>query len=155
MTKTMSLVVGAAMLFGGTAAAQSAAPSPQRQIQPLLDEMQVAANAHDTDRFLAAYLHDSTLVLVFNGVVTTGFDQVRSLQLKWWNNGRSDVVYRKLGPTGFRVLTPDIVLAIDTMASSRSDSTGTVHTGEFAVTMIWEKRPEGWRIVHAHESSVR
>ena len=154
MTKALLLVVGAGILLGGNVEAQSVT-SPERQIQPLLDEMQVAANAHDTDRFLAVYLHDSTLVLVFNGVVTTGYAQVRSLQLKWWNNGKSDVAYRRRGPTGFRVLTPDIVLATDTMASSRSDSTGAVHTGEFAVTMVWEKRPEGWRIVYAHESTVR
>jgi uncharacterized protein (TIGR02246 family) len=155
MMKTMVLAGWAGILLGGTAHAQSAAVSPPGQIEPLLAEMLVAANAHDTDRFLAAYLHDSTLVLVFNGVVTTGFTRVRALQLKWWDNGKSNVGYRKRGPTGFRVLTPDIVLATDTLASTRTDSAGVVHTGEFAVTMVWERRPEGWRIVHAHESTVR
>lgn len=154
MTKSACLLA-AVTLLPGVVRAQSAATSPRRQIQPLLDAMEVAARTHDTDRFLAPYLHDSTLVLVFNGVATKGFDQVRALQLKWWNNGKSDVVYRKRGPTGFEVLTPGIVVATDTMSSSRTDSAGVVHGGDFAVTMVWQKRPEGWRIVYAHESTVR
>lgn len=156
MTRTAWLLAAAVLLAGSPAHAQSTAASPQRQIQPWLDSMVVAAKVHDTDRFLAPYLHDSTLVLVFNGVVTRGFDAVRALQLKWWNNGRSDVAYAKRGPTGFRVLTPDVVIATDTMSSSRTDSAGVLHTGgNFAVTMVWQKRPEGWRIVYGHESTVR
>jgi ketosteroid isomerase-like protein len=148
-------LLAAITLLPGVARAQSAAPSPQQQIQPLLNAMEVAARTHDTDRFLAPYLHDSTLVLVFNGVVTRGFDQVRALQLRWWNNGKSDVTYRKRGPTGFEVLTSGIVVATDTMSSSRTDSSGVVHSGDFAVTMVWQKRAAGWRIVYAHESTVR
>lgn len=57
------------LLIGTGAAAQSASPGSAGQLQSILDGMMVAANAHDTDRFLAPYLHDSTLVMVFNGMV--------------------------------------------------------------------------------------
>ena len=144
------------VLLAGGARAQSVPSSPQqREIQPLLDQMMVAANAHDADRFLAAYLHDSTLVFVFNGVVTVGFDNVRALQLKWWNGGKSDVVYSHAGPTDFLVLAPDVIVATQPLASRRTTAAGEVQTGEFAVTMVWQKQRRGWRIVRVHESTVR
>jgi len=128
---------------------------PQREIEPLLDDQLVAANAHDTDRFLSAYLHDSTLVLVFNGVVTTGFTAVRDLQLKWWNNGKSDVVYSERGPATFRALGPDAVVVTQSLASRRAGADGAVVTGTFTATSVWQKLPQGWRLVLAHESTAR
>lgn len=62
------------LLLGPGAAAQSRPSAAERELQPLLQEMLVAANAHDTDLFLAPYVHDSTLVMVFNGMVVVGYD---------------------------------------------------------------------------------
>jgi Calcium/calmodulin dependent protein kinase II Association. len=147
-------VVCGGLLLGRPAAAQSRPAAAERQLQPLLEEMLVAANAHDTDRFLKPYVHDSTLVMVFNGMVIVGFDSVRTLQLKWWNNGRSDVVYSRRGPARIAVLSPGAVVVTDPLRSARADSAGVVHTGDFAATSVWQKRPEGWRIVAVHESTV-
>jgi ketosteroid isomerase-like protein len=141
-------------LIGSAVAAQSPAPAAVRQVQPLLEEMMVAANAHDTDRFLARYVHDSTLVMVFNGMIVVGYDSVRALQLKWWNGGRSDVVYTRRGTPRFTVLGSGAVVVTDPLRSQRTDSTGVVRTGDFAATSVWQKRPEGWRIVAVHESTV-
>jgi len=121
----------------------------------MLDELMLAANAHDTDRFLAAYLHQPALVFVFNGVVTKGWDALEALQLKWWNNGKSDVVYTQRGSSEFTVLGPDAVVVTNPLGSRRTLPNGQASTGEFTVTMVWQKRPEGWRIVQAHESTVQ
>jgi hypothetical protein len=40
------------------------------------------------------------------------------------------------------------------VALFRTLPNGESSTGEFAVTMVWQKLHEGWRIVQAHESSV-
>jgi uncharacterized protein (TIGR02246 family) len=138
----------------GAARAQSA-PSPQREIAPLLDSQVVAANAHDTDRFLKDFLHDSTLVQVFNGQVTRGYAAIRALQLKWWHNGRSDVVYRRAGPPSYLVLDPRAVVVTVPLASQRTGGDGKVVRGTFTVTMVWQKRAEGWRVVYQHESTAR
>lgn len=148
-----ALVFGC-LLIGTGAAAQAAPPGSARQVLPILDEMMVAANAHDTDRFLAPYIHDSTLVMVFNGMVVTGYDSVRALQLKWWNGGHSDVVYTRRGAPRFTVLGPGAVIVTDALRSQRTDSAGVVRTGDFAATSVWQKRAEGWRIVAVHESTV-
>jgi ketosteroid isomerase-like protein len=149
--------IGALLMLGApaaaqSAAAQSAATAPERELLPLRREMMLAANAHDTDRFLASYLHDTTLVMVFNGVVVAGYDSVRALQLKWWNNGRSDVVYTSQGAPRFTVVSPGAVVVTETLRSQRTDSTGVIKRGDIAVMSIWQKRPEGWRIVAVHES---
>ncbi len=152
---SLAAAAGLALLAAPGIPAQSAGRSPEAAIRPWLDSLLVAANAHDTDRFLTPYLHDSTLVMVFNGTVTTGYDQVRALQLKWWNNGRSDVVYSRPGPTTFRVLAPNAVVVTDVMASRRTAVDGSVASGTFALTMVWQKLPQGWRIVAVHESTAR
>lgn len=138
-------------LVSGTGAAQT----PDEQIQPLLDSMQLAANAHDTDRFLSSYLRGPDLVFVFNGAIIRGWDALREQQLIWWKNGASDVVYSAHGAPVFTDLSPDVVVVTSPLASHRTMADGTVNSGEFVVTMIWQKRTEGWRVVAAHESTRR
>jgi uncharacterized protein (TIGR02246 family) len=136
----------AAVVFAGVIQAQ------QGTVQPLLDDLLPAANAHDTDRFLKGYAHDSTLVFVYNGVVTTGFANVRDIQLKAWAN--TDVVYSQRGPITKTVLAPDIVVVTDPLSSRRTGPDGQAKTGDFTVTMVCQRRGGAWRIVYVHESSV-
>ena len=134
------------------AAAQS---SPQAQIEPMLAEQMAAANAHDTDRFLKDYVHDSTLVMTFNGMILPGFDSVRTMQLKWWNHGKSDVHYSAAGAPMFTVLGPRAVVVTQPLRSERTDSTGAKKTGDFVATSVWHKRSDGWKVVAVHESTAR
>src|SRR5271167_931269 len=103
----MKMLFGAAIgcvMFTRIAGGQ-AAPAG---LQPVLDDLLPAANAHDTDRFLASYLHDSTAVFVYNGVVITGFSAIRELQVKAW--AKSDVVYTQHGAMRITTVTPDVVV---------------------------------------------
>jgi ketosteroid isomerase-like protein len=135
--------------------AQPATSPAVRAIEPLLNQQMQAANAHDTDRFLAAYVHDSTFDLVFNGQVIHGFAAVRAQQLQWWNNGQSDVVYTERAPAVFTVVSPSVVLVIQELSSRRTLPTGGTAGGDFVATTVWQKRSDGWRVVQAHESTAR
>ncbi len=149
-------LVGAVLLgLAARGAAAQTAPSPAEQIAPLLDSQVVAANAHDADRFLKTFVHDSTLVQVFNGEVTLGYPAVRALQLQWWQNGRSDVVYRRAAPPAFLVLDSGAVVVTQPLTAERAGADGRVTSRTIAVTMVWQKRPEGWRVAYQHESSAR
>ncbi|HEY8309244.1 MAG TPA: nuclear transport factor 2 family protein, partial [Gemmatimonadaceae bacterium] len=117
-------------------------------------EMMTAANAHDTDRFMGAYMRDPSFVFVINGTVMNGWDAVRAQQLKWWNNGRSDVVYSYVGEPEFTVLSSDAAVVTERMSARRTLANGQTTTGELAVTMMMQKRPEGWRAVQVHESTA-
>jgi ketosteroid isomerase-like protein len=134
--------------LAGIAGAQS-----PHGLQPVLDDLLPAANAHDTDRFLASYLHDSTIVFVFNGVAATGFATIRTLQLAAW--AKTDVVYSQRGPMTVVALSPDVAVVTDLLSARRTLPTGEVKTGDLTVSMVCQKRPEGWRIVYVHESTVR
>jgi uncharacterized protein (TIGR02246 family) len=153
--KMYGAAIIACALASSVGVAQSAPLPAQREIQALIDEQVLAANAHDTDRFLAAYLHDSTLVFVFNGMVVNGFTNLRQLQFKAWNSPKTDAVYTVRGPDSYTALSPSVVLATSLLASRRTQPTGEVQTANLVVTMVWQKRPEGWRIVQAHESTSR
>ncbi len=69
-------------LFGMAFAQAEPKPSVKDQILALLTEQLVAANAHDTDRFLATYLHSPELVVIANGRIIRGWDSLRGQQLK-------------------------------------------------------------------------
>lgn len=150
MKTTAWTVLCLSLLAPGLALAQSSA---EREIQPLLHEQMLAANAHDTDRFLATYLHDPALVFVINGRVIRGFDSLREQQLKWWN--QSDVVYREQAPPQFLRLDDDSILVTEQLASRRTGPDGKPMDGTFAVSGVWRRGRDGWRVIYAHESSVR
>lgn len=140
----------------GVAQSDSASISSQvrKEIQPLLTEMMAAANAHDTDRFMEAYMRDPSFVFVINGTVMNGWDAVRAQQLKWWNNGKSDVVYSYVGAPEFTVLGSNAAVVTERMSARRALENGQTTAGELAVTMTMQKRAEGWRAVQVHESTL-
>lgn len=146
MRLTLGAAAVAAVVFAGVIHAQ------QGTVQPLLDDLLPAANAHDTDRFLKGYVHDSTLVFVYDGMVTTGFANVRDMQLKAW--AKTDVVYSQRGPMTETVLGPDIVVVTDPLAARRTGANGETKASDFTVTMVCQRRGGAWRIVYVHESSV-
>lgn len=134
------------------ASGQTASGQTAPALHAVLDSLLPAANAHDTDRFLASYLHDSSLVMIYNGRATVGYDHVRAEQVKAWAN--SDVVYRQRAPMHITWLNRDLVVVTDLLRAERTLPTGEVRRTNVAVTMVCERRPGGWRIVHVRESTA-
>jgi len=98
MKKFVSVAVMAFVgLAGGSACAQSAASSAEQAIRPVMTKMFKAANAHDTDAFMAAMVHNPKLVFAINGEVIRGWDALHAQQMKWWKNGKSDAKYVQNG----------------------------------------------------------
>jgi ketosteroid isomerase-like protein len=135
------------------ARADSSLANARAEIEPLFQRMQTTANAHDVDGHLAAYVRDSTLVFVINDRSIRGFAALREQQSEWWQGGKSDVVYRVEGEADYRMPAPGVVVQTYFLTSHRTLADGAARDGRVAVTAIWQKRPEGWRIIYAHESS--
>jgi ketosteroid isomerase-like protein len=138
--------------LAGFASSPSAA---QQQIQALLDQQMLAANAHDTDRFLASYLHGPELIFMLDGLtpdptVIHGFAALRTQQLKWWQ--KTDAVYRANGPVQFQPIGPDAEIVTEPLASRRTSPSGQAVDSPFVITMVWKRTPAGWRVLYAHES---
>ncbi len=153
--KLLLPILGACILFAGCAPVKTDAPSAQRQIQPLMDAMAVAANAHDTDAYMAFYQHSPSLIFAIDGRIIRGWDALHAQQLIWWKNGKSDVVYTPSVAPEFEVLTPDLVVSTQMLSSRRTAPDGKISTGTFVVTSVWKRLPQGWRIVYGHESWAR
>jgi ketosteroid isomerase-like protein len=152
MKPGISCVFATCLCAAAFAPAQSSNPSVAQHILPLLHEQEVAANAHDTDRFLATYLHDPSLVFIFNGQIIQGFDTLHKQQLKWWKSGKSDVVYTEQAQPDIVALDARTALVTQRLASHRTMPGGSPHDDRFVVTSIWKKLPAGWRVTYCHES---
>jgi len=146
-----------AFLVPAVAAAQSAddLASARAEITPLFAEMQAAAKVHDTDRHLAFYAREPSLLFIINDQRITGWETLRIKQRQWWNDGRSDVVYTPMGEPDYRMLGPGLVVVTYFLTSRRTLASGEIRVSGFGISAIWQKRPEGWRIIYAHESAVQ
>jgi ketosteroid isomerase-like protein len=146
--------LGVPALVSMMAAAIATAQSSQSSIAPMMDELMAAANAHDTDRYLAPFLHDSTMVFIVNTVVINGYSTLRDLQWKAWNSPKTDATYSRRAPDRYVVLRPTLVLSTSLLGSSRTAPTGETKKTEMVVTMLWQLRGDGWRIIETHESTA-
>jgi uncharacterized protein (TIGR02246 family) len=145
-------IAGSESVWAGDAAAYSNAASAE--IAPLLAEMGAAANAHDVERHVGFYAHDASVVFIFNGEPTIGWDAIREKQREVWKNGTSDVVYTMKGKPTFLVPAPGLVVTTIFLKSRRTMPNGQISDGEFAISSLWQKRPEGWRVIYSHESTA-
>lgn len=115
----------------------------------------LAANAHDTDRFLATYLHSAELIFIANGQIFRGWKNLRDQQLKWWKNGKSDVAYTEQTEPEITSLDSQTALVTEQVTAHRTSPDGKPTTGEFIFSSIWRKEPAGWRVIYGHESWAR
>lgn len=153
MKKMFAVVVmfGAALIAGG-ACGQSVSSPAEHAIRPAMAKMFNAANAHDTDAFMAAMVHGPSLVFAINGEVIHGWDALHAQQLKWWDNGKSEAKYVQNGAPAFMALGPDVEIVTWPLVGSGSAHSGKAITSAFVVTYVWQRLPQGWCIVYGHES---
>jgi uncharacterized protein (TIGR02246 family) len=126
-----------------------------KEVAPLLAQMGAAANAHDVERHLGFYAHDDSVVFIFNGEPTIGWEAIREKQREIWRNGTSDVVYTMQGKPTFLVPATGLVVTTIFLKSRRTTANGQIADDAFAVSSLWQKRPEGWRVIYSHESTTR
>lgn len=122
---------------------------------PLLAELDASANAHDTDRHMAAYAKDPALTFVFNGEVIRGWDALREQQRRWWNDGKATGSYRYLDGGIVESLADDLGMTTVLIAARKAASDGEVIERTLAYSALWRRRSDGWRIIFAHESSTK
>ena len=128
--------------------------SVRAEVSAALANMGAAANAHDVDRHVGFYAHDDSTILISDGEPIIGWDTIRTKQRKWWSNGQTDVVYTVQGKPEVRVLKSDLAVTTLLMTSRRTGPDGAVKEGRLAVSAVWQKRLDGWRVIYSHESTT-
>jgi beta-aspartyl-peptidase (threonine type) len=114
----------------------------------ILRSQQTAWNRGDLDAFLEGYWHSPELTFSGSGGIARGWDGVLARYEKSYPD-RATMGQLEFSDLEFRFLGPDAALVLGRWHLTREK--GNIG-GVFS--LVWQRFPEGWRIVHDHTSAV-
>ena len=157
MTKSIRLVVaGAALVLlfaigvrtGRQTKAADAREADKAAITAVLDRQQKAWNRGDVDAFLLGYWHSPELTFSGSSGVSRGWDGVMARYKKNYPD-QAAMGHLDFSELEYRFLGPDAALVLGRWHLNRDKGDA---GGVFS--LVWQRLPEGWKIIHDHTSSV-
>lgn len=124
------------------------------EILPLLTAMHAAANERDAEKHVSFYARDASLLFIINDEKIVGYEAVLAKQRQWWRKGKTGVEYKMVGEPDFTMPARGLVMVTYFLTSSRTLPNGKIGSTGYGISALWQKRPDGWRIIYAHESTV-
>ncbi len=118
-------------------------------INAVLKAQQAAWNRGDVEAFLTGYWHSTELTFSGSNGVARGWDGVVARYKKNYPD-RDSMGELDFSDLEIRFLGPDAALVLGKWHLKR-ETAGDVG-GVF--TLVWEKFPDGWKIIHDHTSTV-
>jgi uncharacterized protein (TIGR02246 family) len=145
LSLTISLLLSSARL---PAAAESRETDKQA-ITKVLNDQQSAWNRGDVEAFLQGYWHSPELTFSGSNGIARGWDGVLARYKKTYPD-RAAMGQLDFSQLEFRFLGPDAALVLGQwhLAREKGDIGG-------VFTLVWQRFPEGWRIIHDHTSAVQ
>ena len=148
----ISLCLGTVILTMG--ANRSASPAPDNldadrsSILEVLQNQQASWNKGDVDAFLEGYWHSPELTFSGSSGIARGWDAVRARYRKNYGD-RVTMGHLEFSDLQFRFLGPDAALVLGHwhLTRAKGDIGG-------VFSLVWQRFPEGWRIIHDHTSAV-
>jgi uncharacterized protein (TIGR02246 family) len=120
----------------------------RQAISAVLNAQQTAWNRGDVDAFLVGYWHSPELTFSGSSGVVRGWDGVLARYKKNYPD-RAAMGQLDFSDLEFRFLGPDAALVLGRWHLKRErDDLGGVFT------LVWQRFPEGWKIIHDHTSAV-
>ena len=119
-----------------------------RAINDVLSAQQAAWNRGDVDAFLVGYWRSPELTFSGSSGVSRGWDGVLARYKKSYPD-RAAMGQLDFSGLEFRFLGPDAALVLGQWHLKRE---GGDIGGVF--TLVWQKFPDGWKIIHDHTSAV-
>jgi len=157
MTKSIRLVAaGVALVFlftlgvrtGRQTKAAETREGDKAAISRVLDVQQAAWNRGDVDAFLVGYWHSPELTFSGSTGVSRGWNGVMARYKKNYPD-RAAMGRLDFSELEFRFLGPEAALVLGHWHLNRDK--GDIG-GVFS--LVWQRFPEGWKIVHDHTSAV-
>jgi beta-aspartyl-peptidase (threonine type) len=129
-------------------AQQAAAAQDQSEIRKILDAQQSAWNQGNVDAFLEGYWHSPDLTFSGSGGIARGWDGVLTRYKKNYPD-RAAMGQLDFSGLEFRFLGKHAALVLGHwhLARAQGDIGG-------VFSLVWQRFPEGWRIIHDHTSAV-
>jgi uncharacterized protein (TIGR02246 family) len=157
MTKTRSWVLTAVLLavimgtglpWFSTGQPLGDAQEDRKAIRQILTAQQTAWNRGDVDAFLEGYWHSPELTFSGSSGIARGSDGVLARYKKAYPD-RAAMGHLEFSGLEYRFLGPDAALVLGNWHLKReSGDMGGVFS------LVWQRLPEGWRIIHDHTSTV-
>lgn len=128
--------------------AQTARQGGRAAIVQVLDAQQKAWNRGDVDAFLEGYWHSPELTFAGSNGIARGWDAVLARYKKNYPD-RAAMGQLDFSDLEFRFLGADAALVLGHwhLARAQGDVGG-------VFSLVWQRFPEGWRIIHDHTSAV-
>ncbi len=117
-------------------------------IEAVLNAQQAAWNRGDVDAFVEGYWHSPELTFAGTSGIVRGWDAVLARYKKTYAD-RDAMGQLQFSGLEFRFLGPEGALVLGHWHLTRAQ--GDVG-GVFS--LVWQRFPEGWRIIHDHTSAV-
>lgn len=144
----LTLVFALGVRAGRNAKSTEKRVADQSAIEAVLNAQQAAWNRGDVDAFLTGYWHSPELTFSGSSGVARGWDGVLARYKKNYPD-KSAMGELDFSGLEFQFLGPDAALVLGRWHLTRSK--GDVG-GVFS--LVWERFPEGWKIIHDHTSAV-
>jgi uncharacterized protein (TIGR02246 family) len=145
-----AFAIGIFIFVNRLAPAQAAAEhsADREAITAVLTSQQTAWNRGDVDAFLTGYWRSPELTFSGSSGVARGWDGVLARYKKNYPD-RAAMGQLDFSNLEFRFLGPDAALVLGHWHLRREkDDVGGVFT------LVWQRFPDGWKIIHDHTSAV-
>lgn len=150
---SITLITCALATVQGVAYAQSPSGSHAKDrvaITQLIHIQQVSWNKGDVDTFMEAYWHSPDLTFSGASGVERGYDGVLARYKKAYPD-RATMGQLDFSDLQFHFIGNDGALVLGHWHLTRDKDKGDIG-GVFS--LVWQRFPEGWRIIHDHTSAV-
>jgi uncharacterized protein (TIGR02246 family) len=146
-----SLVVHAfliASLAIGSSCHRSFTPDDRRAVEAVLERQRQAWNRGDLAGYMDGYAPSDGLVFTSGGKIRRGWEATMAAYRKRYGGDRAG-----MGQLAFEVIDVQPIGADGAVMLGRWRLTGTTQAGSGVFSVVFERQPGGWRIVHDHTSS--
>ena len=142
------LLFAAGVRAGRQTKAAEAHAADKAAIGAVLNGQQAAWNRGDVDAFLVGYWHSPELTFSGSSGVSRGWDSVVARYKKNYPD-RAAMGQLDFSGLEFRFLAPDAALVLGRwdLKRDKGDIGG-------VFSLVWQRFPEGWKIIHDHTSAV-
>lgn len=144
----LTLVFAFGVRAGRNAKSAEKRATDQAAVEGVLHAQQAAWNRGDVDAFLTGYWHSPELTFSGSSGVSRGWDGVLARYKKSYPD-KAAMGELEFSELEFRFLGPDAALVLGRwhLKRNKGDIGG-------VFSLVWERFPEGWKIIHDHTSAV-
>ena len=121
----------------------------EREVTAAMDSLLAAAMRRDADAVFGRFAPGPH---ADDGALATRDELERVYRPLYASTARLDL---RMSRREVRVLSPDVAMVVAEGTFDATGRDGARQQGRNAWTFVWERAPDGWRVLHQHQSSPR